>query len=86
MSPKRPGKRPFLNPVTHGFKSARGFNRLVEDRANGSILTGRRRSNSYASHITPQSETQLAEQRQANEERRHQEMMALLRRAANRRR
>ena len=86
MSAKRPRRRTFWQSVSRGFNAARHLNRITEDCANGSILTGRRRSNSYTQHLTPASESQIAEQRQANEERRHQETMALLNAAINRRR
>ena len=86
MSANRPRRRTFWQSVTGGFNAGRHLNRITEDCANGSILTGRRRSNSYTRHRTPASESQIAEQRQANEERRHQETMALLNAAIKRQR
>ena len=86
MSAKRPRRHTFWQSVTGGFNAARHLNRITEDCANGSILTGRRRSNSYTPHRTPTSESQIAEQRQDNEERRHQETMTLLNTVINRRR
>ena len=86
MSPKQPAKGSFFKSIAKSFNAARGTNRVMEDCSNGSILTGRNHDNSYAPHPTPESDTHLAQLREANDKRRHQEVMALLNNTLNHRR